>query len=114
LLLDEALLGLHLNVLGEVRMANIAEEFRQTVKLTESQLNKAMQVTDLFEVSEKSHKLAGAAETMGVQQLAKVLKNMEIAANEGRIVDVECLYSSLHKTSSQTLSTLDTFLEVHT
>jgi signal transduction histidine kinase/CheY-like chemotaxis protein/HPt (histidine-containing phosphotransfer) domain-containing protein len=111
LLLDEALLKLHLDVLGVAKMAQISEEFRYTARVTESEINDAILVSDLFEVSEQAHKLAGAAETIGAQQLAKILKNMEVAANAERVVDVECLHGPFSNTLNQTLLELDVFLE---
>lgn len=112
-LLDTPLLSLHLNVLGVTKMKKIAGELHESAITVEAKIHQAMGVTDLFEVSEQAHKLAGAAETMGAKQLATILKNMEVAANEERITDIEQLHRLLNVTVKDTLIALEKFIEEH-
>ena len=110
LLLDGALLILHLDVLGAVKMKKIVSELHNNAIATEAKINEAMAVADLFEVSEQAHKLAGAAETIGAKKLAVILSGIEAAANEERVMDLERLHSSLNGSIRQTLAELEVFI----
>ena len=110
-LLNKALLVMHFDVLGPAKMTKIVEELKDNAVTVNHKIKDAIAVSDLFEVAEQAHKLAGAAETIGAFQLASVLKSIEQVATTENMDELNTLYESLDGELEKTLEALNRFIE---
>ena len=109
-LLNKALLVMHFDVLGSVKMKKIIEELQDNAVTVSHKMKDAIAVSDLFEVAEQAHKLAGAAETIGAFQLAGLLKSIEEMAETENVDELNSLYESLSDELENTLDALNRFV----
>jgi len=109
-LLNKALLVMHFDVLGPVKMKKIIEELQDNAVTVSHKMKDAIAVSDLFEVAEQAHKLAGAAETIGAFQLAGLLKSIEEMAEIENVDELNSLYESLSDELENTLDALNRFV----
>lgn len=97
MILNEKVLQSDLAVLGDERMLKIIALFRQSSKDNLSQLQKAIEEKDTYQVNQLAHKLKGSAGSLGLMQLYKLCNSYEEMGKTGDIsqcdnIELEAVY----------------------
>ncbi len=103
LILDQSIINVHLQMLGEKKVADLMSNFCLLQQELWPPLEKSLLQQDLYETAQLSHKLAGACETLGFTQASELLRTLEADADMNDKAACQQLHSAIKKVMQQTL-----------
>ncbi|QNH77851.1 response regulator [Pseudomonas protegens] len=109
-LLDQGLLDTHRSLLGEQKLQGLLQVLADALDQQRPLLSDALAAEDCTEVLHLAHRLAGSADSLGFCALARVLREVEEAAQQTDRPALMALAASLHSSWQQSRALLQQLL----
>ncbi|WP_259766178.1 Hpt domain-containing protein, partial [Pseudomonas protegens] len=109
-LLDQGLLDTHRSLLGEQKLHSLLQVLADALDQQLPLLTDALAAEDCTEVQHLAHRLAGSADSLGFCALARVLREVEEAAQQTDRPALTALAARLHPSWQQSRALLQQLL----
>ncbi len=102
-LLDQSIVGVHLQMLGADKLATLMKGFCNVFDELWPNLQHSIAAGDAYDCGQLAHKLAGACDTIGFSRASHFLREVENLADQGALPDAELL-DQLSQTMDRSLA----------